>query len=335
MTITICGGGSLGHVCAGFLAAHGNAEVNILTTRPAAWSHTLTIDTPEGASLTGKLNRISDNPADVIPTADVVLLCLPGFAISSELQRIQVHVRPGTYVGSVFCSTGFFFEALRIFPDNIPLWGFQRVPFISRTTEYGSRATLKGYKTSHNIAVERCAEPESFRKQVEKLFGAPVQLLANYYEASFTNSNPILHPSRLYSMFAHWHLGDCFDHNILFYEEWTLEASELLIAMDRELFALLERLPVTPGYLTPILEYYESTDAETLTRKIRSIAGFRGITSPMRQTADGWVPNFESRYFTEDFPYGLRFIKEEAARQHVDTPTIDRIYNWGISHIQP
>ena len=321
-------------MCAGFLAARNTVEVNILTTQPTAWGHQLTIDTPEGVALTGRISHISDNPSDVIPMADIVLLCLPGFAISGELQRIRPHVRPGTYVGSVFCSTGFFFEALRLFPDDVPLWGFQRVPFISRTLVYGSRATLKGYKPSHNIAVERSTDAEAFRQQVEGLFGAPVRLLSNHYEASFTNSNPILHPSRLYSMFGDWQPGECFDHNILFYEEWSIRASELLIAMDNELFALLDCLPVTPGYLTPILEYYESYDAESLTRKIRSIKGFRGITSPMLQTDDGWVPDFGSRYFTEDFPYGLRFIKEEAARHCVETPTMDLVYDWGIRHIQ-
>lgn len=320
----------MGHVCAGFLAAKKNVKVNVLTTKPESWGETLQIDTPEGDVLCGCLHKVSSLPQEVVPEAQIVLLCLPGFAIGEELLKIRPYVRPGTFVGSVFCSTGFFFEALDILGDEVPLWGFQRVPFISRTTQYGHRATLKGYKSGHNIAVERCSDREGFRQTVEHLFESPVRLLGNYYEASFTNSNPILHPARLYSMFGDWHEGEYFDHNILFYEEWSVHASELLIAMDNELFDILRRLPVSPDYLQPILEYYESTDAESLTRKIRSITGFKGITSPMRQTPRGWVPDFESRYFTEDFPYGLRYIKEKADQLGVRAQVIGKLYQWGI-----
>lgn len=333
-TITLCGGGSLGHVCAGYLASRGEVNVNIFTTKPEKWSRELLIDTPDGTTLTGRLGLVSSNPQAVIPQSQVVLLCLPGFAIHDELEKIAPMLTPGTYVGSVFCSTGFFFEALDLLPDNVALWGFQRVPFISRTTEYGHRATLKGYKNSHRIAIERSGEEDVFAEQISRLFGAPVEILENYYEASYSNSNPILHPARIYSLLENWKEGDTFDHNILFYEEWTDRASELLIAMDRELFEVLDRLPVTPGYLTPILEYYESVDASSLTRKIRSIGGFKGIGSPMVETAVGWVPDFKSRYFVEDFPYGLRFIKEEADRQGVSTPVVNEIYAWGMAMLK-
>jgi hypothetical protein len=53
----------------------------------------------------------------------------------------------------------------------------------------------------------------------------------------------------------------------------------------------------------------------------------------MKEVGGGWIPDFESRYFTEDFPYGLRFIKELAQKHNIDTPTIDKVYNCGMQHI--
>lgn len=332
-TVCICGGGSLGHVIAGYLSATKDVTVNILTQRPQLWKHELSISTPEGETLTGTLNVVSSNPKEALHEVSIVLLCLPGYAIKSELLKIKPYVNAYTYVGSVFSSTGFFFEALELLDENVPLWGFQRVPFIARTNQYGESAHLLGYKSNHNIAIERSANKEEFRNTIETLFGAPVRLLNNYFEASFTNSNPILHPSRLYTLFKDWDKDVYYDHQFLFYEEWTNESSELLIALDKELFSVLSVLPVSPDFLMPILPYYESTDAESLTRKIRSISGFKGIKTPMTHDERGWQPDLTSRYFQEDFIYGLRYIYQEAHRLGVSVPETDKVYGWGTKLI--
>ena len=331
--ICICGGGSLGHVIAGYLSAKKNVLVNILTQKPGKWKGSLQIHTPQGDELHGVLNIVSDLPEVALKDCRVVLFCLPGFAIKEQLHKIKPYVNEHMYVGSVFSSTGFFFDALEILDNNIPLWGFQRVPFIARTTKYGESAKLLGYKNSHNIAVEHCIDKEMFRQRIEYLFDAPTNLLKNYYEASLTNSNPLLHTSRLYTMFGGENEGKVFPGMILFYEEWTMEAAQMLIDMDEEFYRLLDILPVSKGYLPRILDYYESTDAESLARKLSSIQGFKGITSPMVQCEGGWKPDFSSRYFTEDFPYGLHYIWKLAHEHRIFTPNINKVYAWGMSKI--
>lgn len=329
----ICGGGSLGHVIAGYLGANADVRVSMLTQRPQLWKNDIEVHTPEQTIIHGHIHTISSNPEDVIPQANIILLCLPGFAIKQQLQLIKPYVKSTTFVGSVFSSTGFFFNAMEILNEDVPLWGFQRVPFICRTREYGQSANLLGYKSNLNIAVERTDEKEDFRLLIEKLFNTPVSLLNNFYEATLTNSNPLLHTSRLYTMFGASNEGRTFSRMILFYEEWTEEAAQLLIDMDEEFFRLLEVLPVKPNYLPRILEYYESHDARSLAQKLSSIQGFKGITSPMKQTVQGWIPDFASRYFTEDFPYGLHFIWQLAKEKGIATPKIDMVYQWGMSKI--
>lgn len=329
--ICICGGGSLGHVAAGYLSATGAAEVNLLTRRPEDWSHHINVSLPDGRTLEGKLSTISSDPDEAAGQADIVLLCLPGFAIRPELEKLRGHIRPAAYVGSVFSSTGFFFEAMKILPESQPLWGFQRVPFIARTSEYGKAARLLGYKDSYSIAVEHvCGTArEEFAGWVSAAFGRPVHLLKNLYEASLTNSNPILHTSRLYSMFHDWTPGKRYGHDILFYEEWDSESAETLIQMDREFFTLLDKLPVTKGYLPTILDYYGSTDAKSLAAKLSSIPAFRGIATPMVNDGSGWIPDFTSRYFTEDFPFGLRYIRDLGIEKGVFMPVTEKVFRWG------
>ena len=135
-------------------------------------------------------------------------------------------------------------------------------------------------------------------------------------------------------MFGGENEGRAYPRMIKFYEEWTVEAADMLIRMDEEFFRLLATLPVSEGYLPTILNYYESHDAASLARKLSSIEGFKGITSPMKQTAEGWVPDFESRYYTEDFPYGLKYIWQLAKEQGIATPNIDKVYSWGLEKIK-
>lgn len=333
--ITICGGGSLGHVVAGWLSARNHAIVNILTGRPEKWQSDIVVDTPDELILNGKISKISNRAEDIIPESDVVLLCLPGYMIAKQLEAIKPFLKPSTYVGSVFSSTGFFFEALDILGNEQPLWGFQRVPFISRVNEYGKSAHLLGYKNSHNIAIENVSDSQKveFAIMLQDWFERPINILHNYFEASLTNSNPLLHTSRLYTMFSNENEGKTFDRMVYFYEEWTEAAADLYIKMDEEFFRLLKVLPVSEGYLPRVLDYYESHDAKSLAAKLSSIQGFKGITSPMKQIDGGWVADFESRYFTEDFPYGLKYIWQLAHEKGISCPYIDKVYEWGMSKI--
>lgn len=327
--VCICGGGSLAHVCAGVLSSHSEVEVNIFTRQPERWSHHLIVTDHEGKVYQGDLDVISNNPQEAMRDCNIIYLCLPGFAIESTLKSIKPYIENAA-VGSIVCSTGFFFASHKILGGEARLFGFQRVPFIARTTDYGHAANLLGYKPQVSIAVENVEDKEEFRKMVESLWLTPTKLLHSHFEASLTNSNPILHTGRLYSMWKDWK-GERFDHNILFYKEWTVDASKMLIAMDKEFMQLLDILPVTPGAIPSLLEYYESHDALSLTEKIRSIVVFQDITSPMKEVDGGWIPDFESRYFTEDFPYGLKIITDLAKEKKIHTPNLNKIFEWGMS----
>ena len=153
MKICICGGGNLGHVVAGFVAAQGKHEVCLLTRQPERWSKELTIEAPD-TTYKGVLNGIYSDAKKAVSNADIVLLCLPGYGIRQTLLQVKDYLRPDAAVGTVVSSTGFFFQAMEILPASQTLFGFQRVPFISRIIEYGHRARLMGYKESLELAIE-------------------------------------------------------------------------------------------------------------------------------------------------------------------------------------
>lgn len=327
--ICICGGGSLGHVCAGVLASNKDISVNVFTRKPELWKQTLEIIDCNGKIFSGTLNKISNNPEEVLKDCDIIFLCIPGFAIEEELKKIKPYISANTMVGTIVSSTGFFFFAHNILPTETKLFGFQRTPFIARVKDYGCSAKLLGYKNQVSVATENIKELEEFKKLIEHLWLTPVKLLNSFYEASLTNSNPILHTGRLYSMFHNWD-GTPFDHNILFYEEWTDNSSEIIIQMDKEFFNLLKKLPVEKDSIKPLLEYYESNDSQSLTKKLQSIVAFKGLLAPMKKIENGFIPDYNNRYFSEDFPFGLKFIRDLAYENQIEVPVIDKVYNWGI-----
>lgn len=261
--ICICGGGSLGHVCAGVLSSMPDVQVNIHTRRPEAWSDTLIVTDCEGKKFVGHPSVVSADEKEATNGCDIIFLCLPGFAIEDELRRIKPCIGPDTVVGSIVSSTGFFFAAHDILDSGTKLFGFQRVPFIARMTEYVRSANLLGYKAQLAVAVENIQDKDAFCALVEKLWLTPTKILGNYYEAALSNSNPILHPARLYSMWKNWD-GELYDHCTLFYSEWNDDAS--------------------------------------LTAKIRSIPAFKSIHAPMKSRFKEVDSRFYQQIFYRRLP---------------------------------
>lgn len=329
LRICICGGGNLAHVVGGYLAAKPDCEVRLLTRHPERWQQDRSLELTDmnGKTFNPRFAVISSDPVQTVSGADMILLCLPGFAIAQVLESIKGHIGPKTLVGSVVSSTGFFLMAKEILPADTELFGFQRVPFIARINEYGKSASLLGYKSSLAFATMNVSHPQELGQTLSGLFDVTVTWLDNYLKVTLTNSNPLLHPCRLYGIFGRGKTK--FDRPVLFYEEWDNLSSQTLIDCDAEFRILLDRLGISKQEIAPILDYYESHDAQSLTDKIRSIEAFKGLKAPMIQLPDGsFAPDWENRYFTEDIPYGMLIIKAFAVKYGIDTPTIDKVLEW-------
>lgn len=167
-------------------------------------------------------------------------------------------------------------------------------------------------------------------KDFEKMFSIPCHSLPDYLSVTFTSSNPILHTSRLYSTFKYNPAEYEYDRNFMFYEEWNDESSKMLIACDRELQMICNEIKgLDLSNVVSLCDYYESHTVEDMTKKISGIKAFKGIDSPMIQKNNGkWVIDWNSRYFTADFPYGLAIIYSFAKTINIETPNIGTVLSW-------
>lgn len=333
ITICICGGGSLGHVSIGMFGTRYGISVNLFTKRPQLWNKQITVTDPHSNVLTGKISKVSDNPEKVISDSDIVLLCVPGYLIESTLKEIKPYLKNNAIVGTVVSCNGFFFYAHDILGKDTPLFGYQRVPLDARFTEYGKTGSIIGYKKSLSVAIENVDNTQGFVDFLSYIYNTPTKLLNSFYEVSFTNSNPILHTGRIYNLFKNWDGETPIQENPLFYEDWTDEDSCTILSMDKEFMELLDKLPVDKRNIPDLLTHYESKNSTELTQKIKSIGAFKGIRCPLKQVENGYILDTNTRYFSEDFPYGLHFIKIYCDKYGINAPNISKVYNWGMKMI--
>ena len=328
-SICICGGGSQGHISAGVIGSNSNYSVNILTRRPSFWSHDFKSIDLEGKEYVAKLDLITDVPANIIPKVDIVLICLPGYAICDELEKIKPYLRKNTIVGSVFGGSGFFLDVQKILGNDIRAFALQRVPFTGRPLEYGHSARLKGYKPYLKVATMNIEDQDEVVRMLTDWYKTPVYKLSHYLEATLSNSNPLLHPCRLYVLFKDWTSETVYKSiPFLYGDDWDDESSELWVACDDELSNIIAKLPVNKKEIPTVLEYYGCENIKQLTAKMRSIVPFRGVQPHMIEVEGGYKLDNHHRYFIEDIPYGLVLIKSFAELVHVDTPNIDKVIYW-------
>lgn len=329
MKTLIIGTGNLGHVLAGVISNKGY-KVGVLSRSSEKWSSRIRVIDLSEREYVGDVEIVT-SLKEQLPTFTNIILCVPGNAIEENLIAIRPYLHPQAKIGTVFSSTGFFWIAKKVLGENASLYGFERVPYMSKVLEYGSLAKITGYKTEHKVYFSmNVQEKQALIDFYEDILELSISEVGHYLEASLTNSNPLLHTARLYGLFKDYTSDTVYPEPPFFYKGWTLEDSELLIKMDEELHRVVNKLDLPAYTLKTSLAHYDSINAQELTDKINSIPAFQEVRMPMVQTERGFQPNLTHRFFEEDFPFGLVIIKSIAILVGEDTPYIDIV----LSHFQ-
>jgi hypothetical protein len=248
---TIVGGGGSAHVLIPFLSRAG-LEVNILTRRPAEWSQEVelqlhSIHSELKRTFKGSLTKISDKPADVIPQADFIILCMPVCKYRTALHELAPHLRKDkdVFVGTIYGQAGFNWmvrEIERKFDlSNVTTFAVGLIPWICRVIEYGKVGVTYGCKEVNVVAV---SPPEKFDTLNDLLLknicerwlkkGAFRQS-ANFLSLTLSVDNQIIHPSRCYGLFLS-HGGKWAQKEDIpyFYRDYDEQSAELLRELDAD-----------------------------------------------------------------------------------------------------
>ena len=112
MQITICGGGNAAHTATGQFSARQEHQVHVYLPfgdEAEKWSAGISAQggikvNRQGDSILGSPEKVSSDPAEVIPGSQVVLLALPAFAHEWMRLSSQLHGLP--FAGSTCWQMG-------------------------------------------------------------------------------------------------------------------------------------------------------------------------------------------------------------------------------------
>jgi len=94
IVVTIIGAGNSGHTCAALFEENtrGRVRTQLLTHRPNIFGGPLRVRFPDGTTQEGRLSKISDNPAELVPESDIVLWTGPVNATKSVMENIRPYL---------------------------------------------------------------------------------------------------------------------------------------------------------------------------------------------------------------------------------------------------
>lgn len=327
----VVGGGNIGTLLLAELI-HNNPEdeVTIQTGNSSEWTKTISVyDSDNNLIYSVSDFNITEK---IIPDAEYYFFALPKNVIRNVIKRYIENVNGNCTFIFLPGTGGVEYLYAYAKSKNISFVGLQRVPYIARLKEYGRSVYNLSKKDMLFVAL---LGTDRYKFLEEKL-GVETNVLDNYLCVTLTPSNPILHPARIFSMFSENEIEFEYERNFLFYEEWDDKSSEYLIAADSELQEICNSLPeMNLRNVVSLKKHYGSNTVREMTNKLSSIKAFKGIKSPMKKTQNGkFVVDLHSRYFLEDFDFGLRIIKDIADILHISVPTVSKILAWYdlISH---
>ena len=330
MNITMIGFGNIGTQFAVEFAASGH-KVTVYTQKPQSVSKRLTISYDDGTlTKTAQIVVVTSSMEEALQNAELVIVTRPAFMLPQTAEEIYPYIQRGACIALIPGTGGGEFALKRhIEEKGVTVFGLQRVPAVARLIEYGKVVRVSGKRERLFAGAIPQANGKKYAELFSQVFDMPCEMLPNYLCVTLTPSNPILHTTRLRCLFQDYKPGVVYARNPYFYQDWNDESSRLLMACDEELQTLcksLNKLDLTG--VRSLKEHYDSFTSEALTKKIRGIKSLQGLFSPMQQVDGGWIPDFTSRYFTADFPYGLSIIAQIARLAKVDTPHIDETLAW-------
>lgn len=349
MQITICGGGNAAHTLAGLLGARHGYRVHIFSPfrdEVQSWQAGISANGGITAHLNGKVivgrpQRVSADPAEVVPGSSLVLLALPAFAHESILRQITSHLKQGAWVGALPARGGFDLCAREVLDHqsrSLTVFGLQTLPWACRIEHYGQRVRILGVKAQVDLAASPPGRAGETAAVLQALLGISLQPADSFLGITLANAGQILHPGLMFGLFGSWK-GELYSQAPIFYQGVSAATTNLLQQLSAEIQSLRHSLQtcfphIDFSVVRPLHDWArrayanDITDASSLQSCLATNRSYADLTAPMRPVEGGLVPDFKTRYLSEDVPFGLVVTRGIAELAGMATPVIDEVILW-------
>jgi hypothetical protein len=300
----------------------------------ASWS------APWGEVL-GQPAAVSRDLDQAVRGSQLILLALPAFAHEHILRQIVDYLSPGAWVGALPARAGFDICAREVLKERfsqITLFGLQTLPWACRIQEYGGRVSILGTKDQVDLAAWPAKLAPVISAKIGELLDVVFHPISNFLSLTLADTGQLIHPGIMYGLFHNWN-GQAYSEPSLFYQAVDEEVATIFQNMSQEVQSLRTNLErAYPGLdlaaVRPVGEWLKRSyptsiiDSSTLHSSFATNRSYTGLLAPMIGSENGFVPDFQSRYLTEDVPYGLLVMRGIAELAGVATPQADEVISW-------
>jgi opine dehydrogenase len=284
------------------------------TIEPIRESLTIHLD---GSARTGaaRLAGVTTDPAAALAWSEVLVCSVPSYAHQPFLDQLLPHLKPGHVLALLPGNLGALAvaNALRkAGKGGVIVAESDTAPYVCRKSA-PDRAVIWGTVTGLGIGVEPASQTDKAMPVLQQLFPGATAY-ASALEAGLSALNPVVHPPGVLMNAGRIERSR---GEFWFYEEGvTPSVVKVIEAVDRERLALGDALGLR---LTPVAEAFHRAGFGPKGVLWATINGSRMLTA---LRAPGQV---DTRWLSEDIPYGLATWARLGDRLGVETPVIDAL----------
>ena len=306
--VLLCGGGNAIHVLTSFVGSRTEYEVSILSLFPGE-ADRLRCAIPKegvkclndlGGDVYGKPVAVSDDPAEVTPSADIVIFALPSFTHGMYLQALKPYLKQGVILGAMPGEGGFDLTARHFLGDELvgqcDLFALETLPWACRIVDYGKVVEDLGTKKEIDIVVSPKVggAVQPVVSLLQDLIGRLPLLkpAANFLAVTMMNINSVWHPTISYGFYRNKDVTKGFDEPPLFYQGADEYTGEKLDKVSNEVLELRRVLEAKyPGLdlsdVHHVSEWMTRSygddigDKTSIYTMLISNKGYRGLTHPV------------------------------------------------------
>ncbi len=318
--ITVLGGGNTAFSLAAQLALQGD-EILLWEHPDFAWTleplrTTLTIHL-EGAGNNGaaRLSAVTTNAAEALGWSEMLLCSVPSYAHAPFITELVPHLRPGhviTLLPGNFGALAFAAALRDVGVAGVIVAESDTAPFVCRKVA-PDRATIWGVVSNLGLGVFPASQTAEVLPELQSIFPG-ASGYRNVLETGLSAMNPVVHPAGVLMNAGRIERSR---GEFYFYDEGvTPSVVRAIEAVDSE------RLAIGRAYgleLTPVAAAFHSAGFGPAGDLWAVINGSKMLTA---LRAPGQI---NTRWLTEDIPFGLCTWSNLGAAVSVPTPTIDAL----------
>ena len=350
--ITVCGGGNGAHALVGtILVRDQTTHVRLylpLEDEQRRFTKVLSSHSSFEMRVAGKVFSVASDRIHVTrdpeeaACSSIIMMVAPAFAHGTILSQLAPHLSKSNTIAVLPARSGLEYQAQDILSkvgqDSCVVVGFQTLPWACRIEEFGHSVIIHGTKEKVGAA---CLPPKEVGEKARvfsTLLDMDVIPYQSMLELSLANTGQLIHPGIMYSAFGE-RLGEVFpsENEVpLFYTSVDEVAAKVLSRMSNEILNIKkvveERLSRFKMLGVVHLSQWlngaygeEILDTSSLAKQFQTNRGYQTFKVPVKKSSDGYRVDVNTRYLTEDIPFGLLVTKGIASVVGVETPMIDEV----------